>query len=146
MPTPTHTKNPSQRLFDEPSKKWVNVKEALNLPDSCNSWYVSPTGFKAKNKQIISRTVFEPIQTIVFGNQYQFTDQPVYSTKYHKFQNKYNVIRCLTNEELAILQGFRKDFKFYGNKSSIKKQISNALPAAISKAFFQYPVLKVTVK
>lgn len=44
--------------------------------------------------------------------------------------------RKLTNEELAVLQGFRADFKFYGNSTSVRKQIGNALPAAISKAFF----------
>lgn len=44
--------------------------------------------------------------------------------------------RKLTNPELAILQGFRTDFKFYGSHGSVRKQIGNALPAAISKAFF----------
>ena len=45
--------------------------------------------------------------------------------------------RKLTNEELATLQGFRKDFKFYGCKTSVRRQIGNALPAVISKAFFE---------
>ena len=44
--------------------------------------------------------------------------------------------RKLNIAELAILQGFRKDFQFYGGKTSIRKQIGNALPSAISKAFF----------
>ncbi len=44
--------------------------------------------------------------------------------------------RKLSNEELAILQGFRADFQFYGSKTSVRKQIGNALPAAVSKAFF----------
>ena len=51
--------------------------------------------------------------------------------------------RKLTNEELAILQGFRTDFKFYGGKTSVRKQIGNALPAAISKAFFSVPLCEV---
>ena len=44
--------------------------------------------------------------------------------------------RPLTTEELAVIQGFRTDFKFYGKKTSVRDQIGNALPAAISKAFF----------
>lgn len=44
--------------------------------------------------------------------------------------------RKLTNEELAILQGFRKDYKFFGGKTSVRKQIGNAVPSPISKAFF----------
>ena len=46
--------------------------------------------------------------------------------------------RKLINSEMAIIQGFRPDFKFYGNKSSVKRQIGNALPAAISRAFFDF--------
>ena len=99
-------------------------------------WFVSPTGFDEKNKKQISRSIDEPIMTVVNGNDYQFTDKPKMSTKYHQFKNDYKEIRRLTNEELAILQGFRKDFKFYGSKSSIKKQIGNALPSIISKSFF----------
>lgn len=99
-------------------------------------WFVSPTGFSEKNKKQISRSIDEPSQTIVNGNDMQFTDKPVMSTKYKQFKNDYNVIRKLTNEELAILQGFRSDFKFQGSKSSVKRQIGNALPSIISKSFF----------
>lgn len=99
-------------------------------------WFVSPTGFDEKNKKQIGRSIDEPIMTVVSGNDYQFTDKPKMSTKYHQFKNDYKEIRRLTNEELAILQGFRKDFKFYGSKSSVKKQIGNALPSIISKSFF----------
>lgn len=44
--------------------------------------------------------------------------------------------RKLTNDELAILQGFPKDYKFFGNKGSVRRQIGNAVPPAITKAFF----------
>ena len=46
-----------------------------------------------------------------------------------------NYARKLTNEELAILQGFRKDFKFYGGKTSVRKQIGNAVPPPLILAF-----------
>ncbi len=99
-------------------------------------WFVSPTGFDNKNQKQISRGIDEPMMTIVNANGYEFTDKPKMSSKYKQFQNDYKIERKLTNEELAILQGFRKDFKFYGSKTSVRIQIGNALPAAISKAFF----------
>ena len=177
LPYPTHSEWCTERLFGDPLKKWVSVRESLGLegyledrktvfgkyPSKDNNakfrrystertsptivtdsrlWYVSPTGFGNKNKKQISRSIDEPIMTIVNGNEYQFTDKPVMNTKYHQFKNEYNVIRKLTNEELAILQGFRKDFKFYGGKTSVRKQIGNALPAVVSKAFAEHILQK----
>jgi len=165
LPKPSHSKAPTNTLFDEPLKKWVSVKQALGLNcgfiedrKTCfgekevrkydidkpshtllvdsREWFVNPTGFDNKNKKQISRSINEPIMTVVNGNGYQLTDKPKMSTKYKQFKNDFKEIRKLTNQELAILQGFRKDFKFFGGISSIKKQIGNALPAAISKAFF----------
>ena len=45
--------------------------------------------------------------------------------------------RKLTNHELQILQGFPGDYKFIGGKTSIRRQIGNALPPAITKAYFE---------
>lgn len=45
--------------------------------------------------------------------------------------------RKLTNEEVAIIQGFPKDYKFYGNKTSVKRQIGNAVPTQPIKAIFE---------
>lgn len=50
--------------------------------------------------------------------------------------------RKLTNEELALLQGFPKEYKFYGSKTSVRRQIGNAVPPPVIKAFFS----QVTVK
>ena len=134
-------------ILDKTQQCW---KQKIPLMDSNNPsntilcdnsdnglWFISPTGFSEKNKKEISRSVDEPSQTIVNGNEYQFTDNHVMSTKYHQFKNEYKMIRKLTNEELAILQGFRPDFKFYGGKTSVRKQIGNALPAPVSRAFFE---------
>lgn len=44
--------------------------------------------------------------------------------------------RKLYNEELAVLQGFPKYYKFYGGKGSVKRQIGNAVPPPVIKAFF----------
>jgi|APSaa5957512535_1039671.scaffolds.fasta_scaffold11705_3 DNA (cytosine-5)-methyltransferase 1 len=164
LPKPTHSKTPSVGLFDTSLKKWKSVKDALGLDGiiqdrkitygsdkwreystdrpsitihtDSRMWFVSPTGFKDKKKKQISRSVDEPIMTIVAGNDYQFTDKPVMSTSYHQYKNDYKVIRKLNNNELAILQDFRSDFKFAGGKTSIKRQIGNALPSTISRLFF----------
>ncbi|HSA75471.1 MAG TPA: DNA cytosine methyltransferase [Candidatus Nitrosocosmicus sp.] len=166
LPKATHSQYPSHTLFEEPMKKWISIKEALNLNDDL--MYISPGGFKNKNKELISREINEPIQTIVNGNEYLLTNYPIKSIKYIRNKNPImydkhkpnlltspcstitakdrstpsdmvtngKVARKLTNEELSILQGFRTDFKFYGGKTSVRKQIGNALPAAVSKAFF----------
>ena len=165
LPKATHSEFPSEDLFGNNIKKWISIKEALNLNDDL--MYISPGGFKNKNKELISREINEPIQTIVNGNEYLLTNYPVKSIKYIRNKNPIiyekhkpnlltnpcstittkdratpsdmvtngKVARKLTNEELMILQGFRSDFKFYGGKTSIRKQIGNALPAPISKAF-----------
>lgn len=120
------------------------------LTDSSDNglWFISNTGHGTQNRQDITRSIDEPSDTIVCASSMQLTNYPIKSRK--KIKNRLNKIRGvgrkLTNEELAILQGFRKDFKFYGNKSSVKKQIGNALPSAISKAFFKQITLKNTVE
>lgn len=203
IPKATHAKKPSDDLFGNKIKKWVLVKEALNLDgiiidgkqsgrdkggrdfglrkystdrpshtllvDSME-WFISPTGFKAKNQKLISRSIDEPSQTIVVGNEMQFTNHKIYSMKYlkeknpimfekHKANNQDSPAftidtkdrgitpsgmitdglnaRKLTNEELAILQGFPKGYIFYGTKTSTRKQIGNAVPPPIIKAFFK---------
>jgi len=42
--------------------------------------------------------------------------------------------RCITAREMARLQGFPDDFEFLGSKSSVIKQIGNAVPVPLAKA------------
>jgi len=42
--------------------------------------------------------------------------------------------RCITAREMARLQGFPDDFEFLGTKSSVLKQIGNAVPIPLAKA------------
>jgi len=165
-PKPSHSKNPSETLFGERLKKWVSVREALYLPNipltlqdrkttfgdgfrnydpdkpsftllkDYRAW-ISPTGFKNKNKKEISRTIDEPCQTIVNANGYQITNKPVYSSKYHQFKNEYEVEHKLTNEECAILQGFPIEYRFYGNVQSVKSQVGNAVPPQPIQKIFE---------
>lgn len=162
-PTKSHSEFPSQTLFDQNDvKKWVSVREALGikgtLEDRKTSFgegmrtydaekpsftlladsriWISPSGFKKKNAKLISRTIDEPCQTIVVAGNLRFTDKPLHSQKYHQYKQEEYQSRKLTNEEIAILQGFPGDYKFAGNKQSITRQIGNAVPSQIVAALF----------
>jgi site-specific DNA-cytosine methylase len=43
--------------------------------------------------------------------------------------------RKLENHEIAILQGFPNDYKWFGGKSSVRKQVGNAVPPPLIRAF-----------
>lgn len=142
LPREPHSRTCSYDLAGNIIKKWVSVKDVLGLDVSdARQWYISPTGFSSKNKQEISRRIEEPIQTIVNANEYVLTTHKVMSQKYIKYRKETNTTkqneRKLSNKELSILQGFPESYKFHGSKSSIRKQIGNAVPPPITKAFFE---------
>ena len=164
QPVQTHSEFPSQKLFEGSTKKWVSVREALQLKpgtieDRKTSFgegvrkynmdnpsitlladsrlWITPTGFKKKNEKLISRSVDEPAQTILVAGNFNITDRPVYSEKYIKYKNEDHQSRRLVNEELSVLQGFPKDYKFFGNKQSVKRQIGNAVPSQVVEALFR---------
>lgn len=163
-PVKTHSEFPSQTLFGEQVKKWVSVKEALHIEEDCilqdrkstfgegfrnydakdpsitiladSRLWITPTAFKAGNQKVLSRTIDQPSQTIVSAGNYLITDKPLYSVRYHNFKQEDYNFRKITNEELAILQGFPADHKFFGGVASVKKQIGNAVTPQIVKSFF----------
>lgn len=45
--------------------------------------------------------------------------------------------RTFSNRELAALQGFPPGYKFYGEKTSVRKQIGNAVPSMVMKTIFE---------
>lgn len=163
-PVKTHSEFPSQTLFGDEVKKWVSVKEALQINDDCilqdrkttfgegfrnynaddpaitiladSRLWITPTGFKSKNQKIVSRSIDEPSPTILVAGNFLVTDKPVYSEKYHNFKQEDYNFRKLTNEELAVLQGFPKGYKFFGSISSVKRQIGNSVPPQVITRFF----------
>lgn len=197
-PKPTHAENPQTNLLGDTLKKWVSVREALNLETGVlqdrkttfgdgfrnyNSekpsftllsdsrvWYVSRIGFDSQNGKELTRDIDKPSHTLLASRDMLLTDYPIYSRKYiennnpeiykkHPLQKldrpastilskdrgfqgegmitdeKY--ARKLTNEECAVLQGFPRTYKFYGNKTSVRRQVGNAVPPQISEAFFR---------
>ena len=211
LPVPTHAEKPIQNFYGNMLKKWVSVREALNLSDGViedrkttigsgkgdrkirqysidkpsntlitdsRQFFISVDGYAKCNQIEKTRSVDMPSQTILASRDLKLTDHKIYSTKYltEKARNEQrepflqnrtlpvwkkknhispiskpsstiltdasdngiwvNGERKLTNEELATLQGFPKGYNFFGNKGSVRKQIGNAVPPAITKAFF----------
>lgn len=152
LPKPTHTNYVTEDLFGNKLMPWVTVREALNLDGylvDCKYQHyqrksgVNSTNIPSKTIDTQSRELFMEDRKTVFGD-YPNKENGNEFRKYSIDRPSHTLVvdareffngRPLTNEELAILQGFRKDFKFYGSKSSVKKQIGNALPAVISKSF-----------
>lgn len=53
--------------------------------------------------------------------------------------------RRLRVPEIAAIQTFPKDYKFYGNRRSIQKQIGNAVPPLMGKAMIEYLKESITI-
>lgn len=173
LPKPTHSQYPTNTLFETPMKKWVSTGEALGLSGLhyiSNSGHntqnreeitrgidepadtitvastMQLTNYKIKSIKKIRNRVFlkkhppselsKPAVTIKTRDRGEHGDSIISDGEN---------FRKITNEELAVLQGFRKDFKFYGGKTSVRKQIGNALPSVISKAFFEQITLETPI-
>ena len=157
LPVPSHAKHPSERLFGGSTKKWISVKEALDLPDGFIEDRKSTFGADEYRKYTTDRPsntihtdprqFYIPIKELRDKNPIWFDkhkpntlDRPAYTVTCSGSDmitdNK--VARPLTLVELAIIQGFRSNYKFVGTKSNIKRMIGNAVPSQISKAFMEY--------
>lgn len=126
-PFPTHSENGGNGL-----EKWVSVKTALrDIPDPdqpntmLNHTY---SHFKLKFNGYIGNRAINP-------------DRPA-PTVTARGDNKGGVVvlhhpnnkRRMTCRELAAVQSFPLDYEFKGNRSSIYRQIGNAVPPLLGKA------------
>lgn len=126
-PKPTHNENGTDGL-----KKWVSVGEAMkNIPDPdqpnniLNHTY---SKFKLKFNGYIGNRMIAP-------------DKPA-PTVTARGDDKGGVVvlhhpnnqRRMTCRELAAVQSFPLDYEFIGNRSSIYRQIGNAVPPLLGKA------------
>jgi site-specific DNA-cytosine methylase len=114
------------RSVEEPSQTIVNATQ-YQLTDHK---IFSTKYLKGKNPEIYKRhppNDLNGVMSTILAKDRCIPDEMITDGK---------MARKLGNEELAILQGFRKDFKFFGGVSSVRKQIGNAVPSAIGKAFF----------
>jgi site-specific DNA-cytosine methylase len=116
------------RSIDQPSHTILTSKNMLIT----NFKIFSRKEIESKDITYDTRAYFheidKPARTVATKDIGEYPSMMISDKKY---------CRKLTIPELAILQGFRKGFKFYGGKGSVRKQIGNALPAQVSRAFFE---------
>lgn len=167
LPKPTHAERPIQNFYGTELKRWVSVKEALEINE--NDLFLSITGFSGCNQIEKTKSLDYPSRTVLASHVPIITNYRVYSNKYLQEKNpimfakhKPNLIdkpvftitakdrnscsemitnqkicRKLANHELQILQGFPKSYRFFGNKTSVRKQIGNAVPPPVIREFFK---------
>lgn len=150
-PPPTHcrTEDIAQGdLFGRSLKPWMSMREALDLDAGLMFFPSGTTGFYAPT------SVGTPSQAITGkGNQYlaKITNSPSPSVVCNevkgsgpggspeKFQRASDLLylltgrRRLTPAECAILQDFPASHPWQGNKTSIYRQIGNAVPPRLAE-------------
>lgn len=134
-PNPTYDKDGKNGL-----KKWVNVSEAMSAipdPDIPNNL---PNHEYSKYKLNFNGYI---------GHRQLDPDKPA-PTVTARGDNKGGVVilphpnamRRMSCRELATVQGFPLDYEFCGNRSSVYRQIGNAVPpplgCAVADVFNQY--------
>ena len=150
LPKPTHCKD-----------NWVTVKQALHMSDGliysnrhrsrdirrgiCRLYHTDRPSIVITTDPRMYHVSDKRFQNIRYGAKRQFHElaKPAHTVVTKDIGPYPSMMvsdgthaRKLTNEELAVLQGFRKDFLFFGGLTSVRRQIGNALPSAVSRAFF----------
>lgn len=115
--------------------------------------YLTDFAFPNRNQKCPSRSMESISMTLTTMKHFYLTPIPIYTRKYlpkdkHIWLNKTKdgldngmICREITNTERALLQGFDVNYKFFGNEHSIRKQIGNAVPPPLIKAFFEQTLL-----
>lgn len=150
LPKPTHSE-----------KNWITVKKALNLEGLIEN----RRQLNDDKKRAIKRrySTDQPTVTITVDTRLWSLTDPKFQNisfmarKYfHELNKPARTVttkdlgiqpsmmltdgyyaRKLNIQELAILQGFPKSYKFYGTKTSVRKQIGNAVPPKLITEFFK---------
>lgn len=143
-PEPTHAnqrRNGGQELFDAALLPWRTVREVIDdlrgKPEDVELHHIYPVhspDFLAKIRRTpIGQSVFTSYSDAFFRLD---PDAPARTVKenHNGVFVHYAEDRVMTPRELARLQSFSDDFKFYGRKSSVLKQIGNAVPVGLGKA------------
>lgn len=124
FPKYTHSEYPSLDLFGNQIKPLVSVKDVLGLD-----------GFIEDRSTTFGETEFRLYPTTGLSN--------TIIARCRQFIKNDKENRELTPDELKLLQGFPKDYVFTGSKTNQFKQIGNAVPPPVIKAFGD--MLKVTL-
>lgn len=131
LPDPTHAKFAQHTIEGKTIPKWISVGEALNIKiidDGIHKIY--PASYLKRNKILAEKhhpnVLNQPAHTIATRDR----------VSGREFITDGIVCRKHTNTELAILQGFPIYYKWFGGKDSVHRQIGNAVPPPVIKAFF----------
>ena len=134
----TQNREKITRSIDEPSDTIVNAGQMKLTNYEINSIK------KIRNRKVLTLDELRGKNPIMYEKHPPQTfDLPssTINTKDRALANDFitdgKKARKLTNAELAILQGFPKNYKFWGTKTSIRKQIGNAVPPQPVEALFK---------
>ncbi len=138
QPKPTHMSHAGYLPFgmdEHPLPMWKGISDTLNLkPDEK---FIFDHKYSTRNMIELTREVSRPCFTITTNHSIKLVSKNIYSEKYTGIKIPPKIGRPLTNEEAAKLQAFPDEYQFSGGLHSIRKQIGNAVPPPIIKAFFQ---------
>lgn len=130
-------------VFPEPTHngKWKTVREAIDdlkeREESKELHHILPVHSSDFLKKIrntpIGKSVFETYRDAFFRSDPELPSLTVKENHNGVFVH-YEKDRVMTARELARLQDFDDSFLFYGTKSSVLKQIGNAVPVGLAAA------------
>lgn len=135
---PTQTHNPNG---DDGLNKWVSVKEAINdladIPENAKFsqiYTVHSNEFIGKIRKTQVGSSVNPKYSEAFYRCEPDKPSPTVKENHGAVFVHYEKNRVMTPRELARLQSFPDSFVFKGGKSSILKQLGNAVPCGLSMA------------
>ena len=141
FPKPTHSEVPQVGLFDPDRLPWVSTKAAIeDLAETKENKALhhiytvhSPEFLEKIRATKIGESVFRGYQDAYFRTPPDLPSRTVKENHNGVFVH-YREDRVMTPRELARLQSFPDTFLFHGTKSSVLKQIGNAVPPLLGKA------------
>jgi len=145
FPEPTHSMkardNQARWAHTGKLKPWKTVKDAIGDLESVGENPSINHIFTSHNEKFTKKIENTPIGKSVFGNYSDafFRCPPNEPSRTVKENHggvfvHYSQNRVMTPRELARLQSFPDDFIFKGSKSTILKQIGNAVPVGLAEA------------
>lgn len=122
----------------QPELKLKNTSDIINYH---GFKYIFKSGNTHQKRKIRTKDVDDQCDTITASDRMYFTNHQIILEKYGF---NFDVPKQeLMISEIAQLQGFPKDYEFYGSLSSQRKQIGNAVPPPVIKAFFNQKAIQI---
>ncbi len=141
FPKPTHTQIAQEGFFEPRLLPWVSTQSAIDdlagAAEDAGSHHIytvhSPEFLEKIRATKVGESVFRGYQDAYYRTPPELPSRTVKENHNGVFVH-YREDRVMTPRELARLQSFPDSFLFYGTKSSVLKQIGNAVPPLLGKA------------